>query len=863
MFLHPVDTSVRAAAHAASVPAAAGLSAAAGGRRVCAQGALKLVLDTPAAQLAHEHLAMGEGGVGPAGRLSVNNRCLVRDGRPWLPVMGECHYSRLPESEWADALQRMRAGGVDIVASYVFWSHHEAVPGHFDWTGCRNLRRFAERAQAAGLMLWLRPGPWVHAEARYGGLPDWLVANAAPCAAAATSGAAADATPGAAAAASPGSTPLRSNAAAYLAPVRRFFAAIGEQLRGLLWSDGGPLVGVQLENEYDGRGPGRGAEHIAVLKQIARDSGLRVPLWTVTGWPTLDIPPGEVLPVSGAYPDGFWGAASGPQPPSGVFAFNTGRTIGEMGNVGGTPPEGRIDPAHYPFFLAEAGGGMHVSYHRRPVLDTDDVAACALVQLGSGATLYGYYMYHGGTNPGRGLQETQDTGYPNDVAELGYDFRAPLGQYGQVRASYGRLRTLHSFMAAFGAELALMNASVGPATDPADLDQLRFAARADVQGGFLFVNNHCRHHPLPTFDAVQFTLQSPAQRWCLPAAPVAVPSGAYFIWPFGQRIGAAVLQHATLQPLTRWHDQGSETWVGFVVPGLPAELCFEAASVQFIEPPDGLTLQRSADRLLLQLAPEAALPLVLPLTDADGRVHRLLLLSQAQADGASRQHLAGRERLLICEHALHVEADTVIVRSPGASTVMVWPADDLHAGAGFACWPEPAPADTGSAPSLHWRILQDGQQPPAPREGPLVAWRGRRVPLAPADAAYAQGLHIELLPQGPPPPAGTRLMLVLDYIGDTARLYADGALVDDQFADGEPWHIGLDRFVRADGRWPAFMLQIVPAEPSLPIFLEAAARQRLVAAAPHRAAVRSAVLQAWRRAALRIAPTTGAATWLA
>ena len=80
-----------------------------------------------------------------------------------------------------------------------------------------------------------------------------------------------------------------------------------------------------------------------------------------------------------------------------------------MGNVGGTPPEGRIDAAHYPFFLAEAGGGMHVSYHRRPVLSTDDVAACALVQVGSGANLYGYYMYHGGTNPARGLEETQAT----------------------------------------------------------------------------------------------------------------------------------------------------------------------------------------------------------------------------------------------------------------------------------------------------------------------------------------------------------------------------------------------------------------------------------------------------------------------
>lgn len=847
-----------------------------------------LTLDTAAPTLARTHLALGEGGRGPGGTLAVNNRCLERDGRPWLPVMGECHYSRLPAPEWADALRRMRAGGIDIVASYVFWSHHEATPANFDWTGCRDLRRFVQLAQAAGLMVCLRPGPWVHAEARHGGLPDWLVAEAAAGAAGGPSNEVAqgDAPIGSAAGAADGIA-LRSNDARYLAHVRRFFGAIGQQLRGLLWSDGGPLVGVQLENEYDGRGPGRGAEHIAALKAIARDeAGLRVPLWTVTGWPTLDIPPGEVLPLSGAYPDGFWGAATGPQPPSGVFAFNTGRTIGEMGNVGGTPPEGRIDPAHYPFFLAEAGGGMHVSYHRRPVVTADDVAACALVQLGSGANLYGYYMYHGGTNPGRGLQETQASGYPNDVAELGYDFRAPLGQYGQVRPSYGRLRRLHSFMAAFGTELALMNASVGPATDPADLAQLRYAARAGGDGGFLFVNNHCRHHPLPAFDGVQFALHAPAERadeaaghpaapaaghplpqpaWVLPSQPVTVASGAYFIWPFGQRIGAARLHHATLQPLTRWTESGRETWVAFALPGVPAELCFEAGSLRGAETlealPAGLQATRAGGHLLLQLAPDADLPLQLPLTDAHGVTHRLLLLSSAQADGASRQRLAGRERLLICEHALHVEDDAVIVRSSGPARVMAWPADDLGAGDGIARWDEPDRPGSAFDLTIEWRVTQDRQQPPAPRDGPWVAWRGRRVPLAPANDAYADGLHLELLPPGPPPPAGKRLLLTLDYVGDAARLLADGVLVDDQFADGEPWHIGLDRFVRADGGWPRFSLQIVPADPALPIFLEDAARQRLAAAAPRRAGLLGATLQRWRRVRLHIDTTTGAATW--
>ena len=783
-----------------------------------------------------DFLALGDGGAGASGTLGVNSAFIERDGRPWLPVMGEFHYTRCPEAEWADELHRMKAGGIDIVASYVFWNHHEAAQDRFDWSGRRDLRRFVDLAHAAGLLFCLRPGPWVHAEARNGGLPDWLQAQG-------------DA----------GAIALRSNDARYLAHVRRFFGEIGAQLEGRLWSDGGPLVAVQIENEYDGRGPSRGAEHIAELKRIALASGLRVPLWTVTGWPTLDIPPHDVLPVSGAYPDGFWGGSTEAQPPSGVFAFNTGRSIGEMGNVGGTAPEGRIDAAHYPFFLAEAGGGMHVSYHRRPVVTTDDVAACALVQVGSGANLYGYYMYHGGTNPGRGLQETQASGYPNDVAELGYDFRAPLGQYGQLRPSYGRLRTLHSFLAAFGADLARMDTAVGDSTDPADLTRLRVAARTVDASGFVFVNNHCRHHPLPAFDGVQLTLALPdGGTQVLPVTPIAVPTSAYFIWPLNQAIGGARLRHATVQPLTRWSEGACVTWVAFTLPGVAAELCFDAASVRTLPAPDHGRVDAHGATLTLHVSEWQELPLVFTLVDADGIDHRVVLLSQAQADASSRQHLAGRHRLLLCDDALHVEGDTAVTLGGADVAVRAWPADDLQGGDGFACWPRTTSAD--EAMSVRWHVEHDAQVPPAPRDGPLVSWRARTVPLAPPDAAYDQGMKVRLEPGASCPP-GVHVLVELDYIGDAARLYADDVLVDDQFADGEPWILGLHRFVRADGTWPRLELHIVPADPSLPIFLEPRARERLQAAAPRRAAVLSAQARVLRRARLRFHPNE-APQWL-
>src|SRR5512145_3536365 len=86
----------------------------------------------------------------PDGReLLVDQRSLRLDGRPWLPVMGEFHYSRYPAEEWRDELLKMKAGGIDIAASYVFWIHHEEVEGRFDWSERRSLRSFVQRCGEA------------------------------------------------------------------------------------------------------------------------------------------------------------------------------------------------------------------------------------------------------------------------------------------------------------------------------------------------------------------------------------------------------------------------------------------------------------------------------------------------------------------------------------------------------------------------------------------------------------------------------------------------------------------------------------------------------------------------------------------
>jgi len=119
-------------------------------------------------------------------------------------------------------------------------------------------------------------------------------------------------------------------------------------------------------------------------------------------------------------------------------------TVQELPGKGGAqdPP----DAGKYPYLTCEIGGGMMNSYHRRILVNPRDAESTTLIKLGSGSTLPGYYMYHGGVNPeGKlsTLMESQATGYWNDMPVKNYDFQGPLGQYGQIREQYHRLRRLH------------------------------------------------------------------------------------------------------------------------------------------------------------------------------------------------------------------------------------------------------------------------------------------------------------------------------------------------------------------------------------------------------------------------------------
>ena len=129
--------------------------------------------------LVRGHLNLG--GANPqGGRIDVNNLYLERDGKPWVPIMGEFHFSRGSRQHWYRELCKMKAGGVTVVATYLFWIYHEEEEGRFDFTGDRDIRAFLLACQRAGLEAVIRIGPWAHGECRNGGFPDWLLQKPYP-----------------------------------------------------------------------------------------------------------------------------------------------------------------------------------------------------------------------------------------------------------------------------------------------------------------------------------------------------------------------------------------------------------------------------------------------------------------------------------------------------------------------------------------------------------------------------------------------------------------------------------------------------------------------------------------------------------
>ena len=498
------------------------------------------------------HLNMG--GKNPKGEeINVTSRYFTRNGKPWIGVMGEFHFSRYSRENWHRELAKMKAGGITIVSTYLFWIYHEEIEGKMDFGGDNDIRAFIEECKDVGLDVVIRIGPWAHGECRNGGFPDWLLKK---------------------------DYKLRDNNEEYLAIVKKWYQSIYNEVKGLFYKDGGNIIAVQIENEFVDN-----AEHLAKLKEIAVECGFIAPIYTVTGWNSASgakIPVDEVVPVFGGYCEAPWENHMNRLSPSPHYFFNRMRNDSAIGTdlIAKTQSDGwQLPYERYPFATRELGGGIEVTHHRRPIIKPMDIYAVSLVKLGDGNNLVGYYMYHGGTNKIGELStfnETKATGYPNDYPILSYDFQAPLSEYGEVREQYGLLNMLHMFVNDFGEEFAPMIAvDSGNTVAADDTNSLRYGMRTDGKRGFVFVNHYQRLTELADIENAVISAGN------VEFPPIDVKGEVSFFMPFNMKMGDSVLEYATAQPLCKC----GETYFFAEIPNIKAEYKFSKGSANIVTVP--------------------------------------------------------------------------------------------------------------------------------------------------------------------------------------------------------------------------------------------------------------------------------------
>jgi len=741
--------------------------------------------------------------------LTLNSRNLLLNGKPWLPVMGEFHFSRCPETDWRDELLKMKAGGVDIVSTYVFWIHHEEVDGQFDWPGQRSLRKFVETCAEVDIPVIVRCGPWCHGEVRNGGLPDWVVKQK-------------DYKP-------------RTEDARFLARVKTLYGEIEKQVRGLLWKDGGPVIGVQLDNEFGGP-----ASYLLALKKIAVDAGLDVPLYTRTGWPNLrtPMPLGEMAPLFGSYADGFWERTIAPMPGDNWsrFLFSSLRTDTDIGAdlLGKRKAEDESDVTKYPHLACEIGGGMMSSYHRRIKIYPNDPLTLAMIHLGSGNNLPGYYMYHGGCNPDgklSTLNESQATSYPNDLPVKNYDFQAPLGEYGELNPHYHSLRRVHLFLRDFGPALAGMTPAL-PDIRPTQREQtnmVRWAVRSDGRGGFVFVNNYQRLQPMPPKTNVQFALKLAGETLTLPDRAFTVPADHCFFWPFNFDLGGVNLIYATAQPICRIDDGDTRTIFFSQTPGVAAEFVFDsAANVKALS---GQLVKHGQRVLVTNVKPgtSAAIRIALgapasgPARSGQPRELQIVLLDEQSSLALWKGQWAGSERAFLSRDALLFggEALRIIADKPDYLNVEMFPAPkSVLLNSNKLASIRDGIFTRFNLPVLRFKTFKARieQINPAgePRKIPMS--KGRTpLPLAPDDADFSEAavwqIHLpEKLELSHDP------LLRFRYAGDVARVTLNGRLIQDDFYNGNSFDLGLRRFA-GELEGGDLRLAILPLRKDAPIYL--------------------------------------------
>ena len=326
------------------------------------------------------------GGAEPRATLrtfEIGREDFLLDGKPFVIRCGEIHFPRVPREYWRHRLQMCRALGLNTVCVYLFWNFHEWEEGKFDWSGQADAAEFCRLAQEEGLWVLLRPGPYSCAEWEMGGLPWWLVKH--------------------------DKIELRSKAPAFLEPAVRYMKEVGRVLGPRQITRGGPLLMVQVENEYGSFG--KDAEYMGALRQALIDGGFDVPLFACN-------PPGVI--ANGWRDDLFqvvnFGAGAAKS------AFETLRQFQKTGPL--------MNGEYYPAWF-DMWGRKHRTGPAEPIVADLDY-------MMEHRHSFSIYMAHGGTS--FGLWAGADRPFSPDTSS--YDYDAPISEAGWRTPKFDAIRSV-------------------------------------------------------------------------------------------------------------------------------------------------------------------------------------------------------------------------------------------------------------------------------------------------------------------------------------------------------------------------------------------------------------------------------------
>ncbi|HEX2819481.1 MAG TPA: beta-galactosidase family protein [Streptosporangiaceae bacterium] len=317
---------------------------------------------------------------------AIGEHDFLLDGKPFQILSGAMHYFRIHPGHWADRIRKARQMGLNTIETYVAWNAHAPRKGEFRLAGGLDLGRFLDLIAAEGMHAIVRPGPYICAEWANGGLPGWLSAD-------------------------PG-TGIRRHEPAYLAAVTSYFRQLAPVLVPRQIGHGGPVILLQVENEYGAYGSDQ--TYLQALADLIRQSGITVPLTTV------DQPAGTMLgngSLPGALMTGSFGS----------------RVAERLATLHAHQPAGPLMVSEFwDGWFDDWGAPHHVTAPQDTAADLDEI-------LKQGASV-NLYMFHGGTNFGL-TSGANDKGTHRPIV-TSYDYDAPLDEAGNPTPKYWALRNV-------------------------------------------------------------------------------------------------------------------------------------------------------------------------------------------------------------------------------------------------------------------------------------------------------------------------------------------------------------------------------------------------------------------------------------